>query len=238
MIGIPLPFLVVWLVLVFSLSLNAQTRDSFEGLPPVPPPPASGGKDLESVLDEIEKANQDFQSMEAGVTYTRSIFLLEEEDVSHGKVYYKKPKKLRMEFEPPKDEVDIADGEFLWIYHPRGKQVEKYRLAKGETKELDFFQFGYEGSVRKAKENYLIELVSGGEGMPYILKLTPRQSDPPPQYMEIRLWVEEGLWLPIRMELYESGGEVINRIELQDIKLNKPLKETLFQFTVEVVEPF
>ena len=221
--------LVVWTVLASSLPLNAQS--------------VSGRRDLESILDEIEKANQNFESMEAEVVYTRSIFLLEEEEVSHGKVYYQKPKKLRMEFKPPRDEVDVADGECLWVYHPQGKQVEKYRLAKGETKELDFFQFGYEGSVRKSKENYIIELVSGGgEDSPYVLKLTPKGMEPPPQYMEIRLWVEEGLWLPIRMELYESGGEVINRIELRDIKLNKPLKEALFQFTlpdgVEMVEPF
>ncbi|HHT9153946.1 MAG TPA: LolA family protein [Candidatus Hypogeohydataceae bacterium YC40] len=229
MTKILLPFFVVWAVLASFLLLDAQS--------------SSGGKDLESVLDEIERASGNFTSMEAEVTYTRSIVLLDEEDVSYGKVQYKKPKKLRMEFKSPKDEVDIADGECLWIYHPQGKQVEKYRLAKGDTKELDFFQFGYEGSVKTAKENYVIELVSGGGGdMPYILKLTPKEMNPPPQYSEIRLWIEEGPWLPVRMELYESGGEVINRIELRDIKLNKTLKESLFQFTVpegvEVVEPF
>ena len=225
---------VVWTVFVSSSPLEAQST--------------SGGRDLGSVLDEMEKANQSFVSMEAEVIYTRTIFLLEEEEVSDGKVYYQKPKKLRMEFKPPRDEVNVADGEYLWVYHPQVKQVEKYRLGgstagEGETKELDFFQFGYEGSVRKAKENYVIELVSGSGGdAPYVLKLTPRVTDPPPQYMEIRLWVKEGMWLPIRMELYESGGEVINRIELRDIKLNRHLKEALFQFTlpegVEVVEPF
>lgn len=220
---------VVWTVFVASSPLEAQST--------------SGGRDLGSVLDEMEKANQSFVSMEAAVIYTRSIFLLEEEEVSNGKVYYQKPKKLRMEFKPPRDEVNVADGECLWVYHPQDKQVEKYLLTKGETKELDFFQFGYEGSVRKAKENYVIELISGSGGdVPYVLKLTPKGMEPPPQYMEIRLWVEEGLWLPIRMELYESGGEVINRIELRDMKLNNPLKEALFQFAlpegVEVVEPF
>jgi outer membrane lipoprotein-sorting protein len=223
------PFLLAFVVLLSSVPLDAQS--------------VSGGRDLESILDEMERANQNFTSLEAEVTYTRSIFLLEEEEVSYGKVRYKKPKKLHMEFESPRDEVDIADGEFLWVYHPQGKQVEKYRLAKGETKELDFFQFGYEGSVIKARENYLIELVSGGEeNMPYVLKLTPKEMEPPPQYSEIRLWVQEGQWLPIRMELYESGGEVINRIELREIKLNRPIKDALFQFTVpegvEVVEPF
>lgn len=224
-----LPSFIVWIALLFSSFLNVQS--------------ASGARDLESILDEIERANQNFTSMEAEVTYTRSIFLLDEEEVSYGKVRYKKPKRLYMEFEPPRDEVDIADGEYLWIYHPQGKQVEKYRLAKGDTKELDFFQFGYEGSVRKARENYYIELVSEDiENAPYILKLIPKGMDPPPQYSEIRLWIEEGLWLPVRMELYESDGEVINRIELRDIKLNLPIKDALFQFTipegVEVVEPF
>ncbi len=206
--------------------------------------------DLEAVLDNMDAASMDFESIQADITYTRTIFLLDEEDVSEGTLRYKKPKKLRLEFEPPRNEIDISNGEYFWIYKPEEKQVEKYKLAEGDTTELNFFEFGYEGSVEKAKKNYSIEIVSDpdAEGSEendtgiYILKLTPRPSAVEmPQYNEIILWVDDGIWLPVRMELYESEGEVINRIELWEIKINEPLDDDIFQFEipdgVEVIEP-
>ncbi|MEE9584828.1 MAG: outer membrane lipoprotein carrier protein LolA [Candidatus Brocadiales bacterium] len=206
--------------------------------------------DLEAVLDNMDAASMDFESIQADITYTRTIFLLDEEDVSEGTLRYKKPRKLRLEFEPPRNEIDISNGEYFWIYKPEEKQVEKYKLAEGDTTELNFFEFGYEGSVEKAKKNYSIEIVSDpdAEGSEendtgiYILKLTPRPSAVEmPQYNEIILWVDDGIWLPVRMELYESEGEVINRIELWEIKINEPLDDDIFQFEipdgVEVIEP-
>ena len=69
-----------------------------------------------------------------------------------------------------------------------------------------------------------------------------KPNDPKSQYSDIRLWVEEGFWLPGKIELYESGGEVVNIIELKDIKLNKGMSDKLFIFDVprgiEVIEPF
>lgn len=205
---------------------------------------------LEEVLDNMDVASLEFASIEADVTYTRAIFLLEEEDVAEGTLKYKKPKKLRLEFNPPKEEIDVSDGEFFWVYKPEEKQVEKYQLAEGETTELNFFEFGYEGSVEKAKQNYFIELLpaaeakdSGGnnEGL-YLLKLTPKPSAAEaPQYNEILLWIDDSIWLPVQMELYESDGEVINRIELWNIKINKPIDDDAFRFEVpkgvELVEP-
>ena len=74
----------------------------------------------------------------------------------------------------------------------------------------------------------------------YILDLQPK--DPKAQYSDIRLWVEEGVWLPSRIELYESQGEVVNVIELKNIKLNKGMSDKLFVFDVprgvEVIELF
>jgi outer membrane lipoprotein-sorting protein len=55
------------------------------------------------------------------------------------------------------------------------------------------------------------------------------------------LWIEEGFWLPGRIELYESTGEVVNVIDLKNIKLNKGMSDKLFMFDVpkgvEVIEP-
>lgn len=233
---------VLYIILVIILTASLSTNSAFLY--------AGERLDLEAVLDKMDEASLEFETIRAEVTYTRTIFLLDEEDVAEGTLKYKKPRKLRLEFNPPKEELDISDGKFFWVYKPKERQVEKYQLAEGETTELNFFEFGYEGSVQKAKENYFIEMISdttaeeskGDRKGIYILKLTPKPSATQmPQYNEIRLWIDDGIWLPVRMELYESEGEVINRIELWEININEPLDDEDFQFEVpegvEVIEP-
>ncbi|GAB64065.1 MAG: outer membrane lipoprotein carrier protein LolA [Candidatus Jettenia sp.] len=202
------------------------------------------GKNITEVLDEMEKANSAFKTLKADIVYTRAIVLLESTETSQGKMSYKKPKKLYLKFYPPRNEVNIVDGRHIWVYHPSEKQVEKYEIgSKQSSQGMGFFEFGYGESVEAAKKNYKITLSDTkeeGKKRIYILDLLPK--DPKSQYTTIRLWVEEGFWLPGKIELRESEGEVVNTIEFKNIRLNKNLSDKLFTFNVprgvEVIEPF
>ena len=204
----------------------------------------SAPKNLDEVLAEIEKANEAFKTLKADIVYTRTITLLESTETSQGEMSYKKPKRLYLKFYPPRNEVNIVDGRYVWVYHPAEKQVEKYEMNKGKQSSLglSFFEFGYGESVDAAKKNYtitLLETKKEGKKRFYLLDLLPK--DKKSQYSDIRLWVEEGFWLPSRIELYESEGEVVNVIELKKMKLNKSISDKLFIFDVprgdEVIEP-
>lgn len=205
----------------------------------------SATKNLDEVLAEIDKANTAFKTLKADVTFIRTITLLESTETSQGEMSYKKPKKLYLKFYPPRNEINIVDGKYVWVYHPAEKQVEKYEMDKSKqsSQSLSFFEFGYGESVESAKKDYkitLLETKEDGKKRFYILDLRPK--DPKSQYSDIRLWVEDGFWLPGRIELYESEGEVVNVIELKNIKLNKSMSDKLFIFDVprgvEVIEPF
>ncbi|TLD41463.1 MAG: Outer membrane lipoprotein carrier protein LolA [Candidatus Jettenia ecosi] len=202
------------------------------------------GKNITEVLDEMEKANSAFKTLKADIVYTRTIVLLESTETSQGEMSYKKPKKLYLKFYPPRNEVNIVDGRYIWVYHPSEKQVEKYEIgSKQSSQGMGFFEFGYGESVEAAKKNYKITLSDTkeeGKKRIYLLDLLPK--DPKSQYTNIRLWVEEGFWLPGKIELRESEGEVVNTIEFKNIRLNKNMSDKLFTFNVprgvEVVEPF
>lgn len=202
-------------------------------------------KTLDEVLLAIEKADGEFKTMKANIAITRTIPLLDSTEVSRGKVYYKKPDRLHLKFNHPRDEVNIIDGKHLWIYHPKAKQVEKYAVNKGErtSQNIHFFGFGYGESVASAKKDYTISLTDTMEADKkrfYALDLTPKSATS--QYAKIRLWIEEGVWLPVKIELHESGGEVVNLIEFESITLNNRMSDKLFVFDlpkgVEIIEPF
>lgn len=202
------------------------------------------GKDLDEVLAEVEKANNAFKTLKADITFTRTITLLESTEVSKGEMNYKKPKRLYLKFHSPRNEINVVDGKYVWVYHPVEKQVERYSMERGKqsSQGLSFFEFGYGESVQAVKKDYnitLVEIRDEGKKRFYILDLQPK--DPKSQYSNIRLWVQEGFWLPERIELYESAGEVVNSIDLKNIKINKGMSDKLFIFDVprgvEIIEP-
>ncbi len=205
---------------------------------------SSRWKDLDEVLTEIEKANAAFKTLKADILYTRTITLLESKEISQGELNYKKPNKMYLKFYPPRNEINVTDGKYLWVYHPEQKQVEKYEMKHNSqsSQGLNFFEFGYGESVSEVKKNYKITLLDTreeGKKRFYLLGLTPK--DPKSQYSDIRLWIEEGSWLPGKVELYESQGEIVNTIEFKGIKLDKRMSDKLFIFDVprgvEVIEP-
>ncbi|MEK6730180.1 MAG: outer membrane lipoprotein carrier protein LolA [Planctomycetota bacterium] len=203
------------------------------------------GKDIDDILTGIETANSSFKTMKADITFTRTITLLESTETSQGELSYKKPQKLYLKFYPPKNEVNIVDGKYVWVYHPNEKQVEKYEMSKGKqsSQSMSFFEFGYGESVGDAKKNYEITLIdTKGEEPKQVYTLNLKPKDPKSQYSGIKLWIEDGFWLPHKIELGESGGEVVNTIELKNIKLNKGMSDKVFTFdvprNVEIIEPF
>ena len=202
-------------------------------------------KNLGDILSEMEKANAAFKTLKADIVYTRTITLLESTEISEGELSYKKPKRMCLKFYPPRNEVNVVDGKYVWVYHPSEKQVEKYEMtgSKQSSQGVSFFEFGYGESVEAAKKDYTITLMDtkeDGKKRFYILDLQPK--GPKSQYSDIRLWVEEEFWLPSRIELYESDGEVVNVIELKNTKINKGMSDKIFIFDVprgvEVIELF
>ncbi len=102
--------------------------------------------DLDEILEKVEDANSRLKTMDADVKYSRVISLLDSEEVSLGYLQYKKPKKLNLNFFPPRNEINVIDGTYIWIYHMEEKQVEKYQISSDmdSPQGMDIFDLGYE----------------------------------------------------------------------------------------------
>ncbi len=173
---------------------------------------------LDEILERVEDANSRLATMDADIEYSRVISLLDSEEVSLGYLQYKKPKKLNLNFFPPRNEINVIDGTYIWIYHLDEKQVEKYQISSDmdSPQGMDIFDLGYEYTTEKAMENYsitLLEDISTDEEALYHIELIPKDTFDS-EYDRILLWVREGLWLPVQYQMFESDGEIINTIEL------------------------
>lgn len=201
---------------------------------------------LEEILEKVEDANAKLVTMEADIKYSRVITLLDSEDTSSGELKYKKPKKVYLIFLPPRNEINVIDGSYIWVYHPEEKQVEKYEMSSGAnaSQGMDIFDLGYESSIEKIKQDYNITLlddISTEEGKLFHIELIPKESIES-DYSRYLLWVKEGLWLPVQFQLFESDGEIVNTIELSNIRINTEMPDKVFVLdlpeNVEIIEPF
>ncbi|MFQ5963629.1 MAG: outer membrane lipoprotein carrier protein LolA [Candidatus Scalinduaceae bacterium] len=205
-----------------------------------------GNDRLEAILKKVEEANAQLKTMEADIKYSRVISLLDSEEVSDGKLKYKKPKKLNLNFFPPRNEINVIDGTYVWIYYPEEKQVEKYKMNgdMNAPQRADIFELGYEYNVEKIKESYdvtLLDDISTEEGTLFHIELIPKESFDS-DYSRTLLWIKEGLWLPVQFQLFESEGEIVNTFELSNIRINTEIPEKSFVLDlpddVEIIEPF
>jgi len=201
---------------------------------------------LDEILEKLENANSRLKTMDADIKYSRVISLLDSEEISLGYLQYKKPKKLNLNFFPPRNEINVIDGTYIWIYHLDEKQVEKYKIGNDmdSPQGMDIFDLGYEYTTEKAKENYTITLlddISTEEEALFHIELIPKDTFDS-EYDRILLWVREGLWLPVQYQMFESDGEIINTIELSNIQINPNIPDKIFVLDlpddVEILEPF
>ncbi len=203
-----------------------------------------GDNRLEEILKRVEEANAQLKTMEADIKYSRVISLLDSEEISYGNLKYKKPKKIKLKFMPPRNEISVVDGSYIWIYHPEERQVEKYKMNSDMNAPQGVDIFDIEYNVEKIKENYdvtLLDDISTAEGTLFHIELIPKESFDS-DYSRTLLWIKEGLWLPVQFQLFESDDEIVNTFELSNIIINKEIPDTTFILDlpddVEIIEPF
>ncbi len=219
-----------------SLALNPVVSSGSDNI---------GDYDLDEILTNVEEANSNLDTMEAEIKYSRVITLLDSEEVSVGFLQFKKPKLVNVNFFPPRSEINVIDGSYLWIYHIEERQVEKYEMSGDDSPQgVDIFELGYDYTAEKVKTNYevtLLDVISTEEETLFHLELIPRKTFDS-EYDRTLLWIKEGLWLPVQYQLFESDGEIINTIELSHIEINIEISDKEFVLNlpddVEIIEPF
>jgi outer membrane lipoprotein-sorting protein len=211
---------------------EAQRQRAEEALKALPP-------ELRTVMDKLDEANRKLEDVSADVTYERAIPLLDEKQVSHGTLVFKKPARIILKLGKPRNEAVYTNGKQWWVVSEDEKQVEIYEAANAghESQETAFLSFGYGSGTEKLLEEYTVELVgkapaeSDAQEMVYRLKFTPRERpDRPVRYAAIEVEIADKLWLPSVLVLHESGGEIVHTYRLSKVRTNTGVKDEAFNY--------
>ena len=143
---------------------------------------------------------------------------------SKGQVFFKKPGKMRWDYQSPTPRLFIADGQTLWVYEPEAAQVFKRDLSSAQLPVALRFMKG-EG---KLSDDFDIVKLESNETS-HTLTLNPKDGGNQ-EYKQLQLVVSKARFEVQESILIDPVGNT-NQIVFKNVKINQSLPDVGFQFT-------
>jgi outer membrane lipoprotein-sorting protein len=182
-----------------------------------------------SINDIKALMTEKFQSIE---DYTADFKWVNGDVHYQGAIKYKKPDKILLDFNEPKDQKIVSNGKVLYIYIPYLKVVCQQSLS--ESTESNILSTASETGLSKLLDDYSFSFYDTSSPQPfgntraYHMKLL--QLKPKVGFKQMDLWVSEnGIIL-------QSNGTSPNGVKVSltfsNIRLNEELPDYIFDFEV------
>ena len=193
------------------------------------PAPACAGDPVKDLVRKVESRYQKTTDLTAEFSQSTDIKGFAKPLQSSGRVYIKRPGKLRWDYLAPTLEQIFVDNDKIQFYIPEHKQVMVGQLSKMAHSQapLQLLQ-----GIGRLDRHYLVTAApdgaKGSGGLP-LLSLT--RPDDGPDHPRIVVEVDPGSFFLRRVELHDVNGNV-STFTFSEILANTGLKDKLFEFTV------
>ena len=151
---------------------------------------------------------------------------LEITDTAAGKIFVKRPGKMRWEYDTPEKQIIITDSKKLWIFRPEDNQVMVGEAPAffGEGKGASFLS-----DMKSIRKSFLIlpEIIDVAQQ--YVLKLEPIQKKV--DISKIYLTVSKKTFEIEKIVTFNSYGDR-TRIRLSQFDFRRVMDDSMFQFTI------
>ena len=84
--------------------------------------------DLPAVVARVQSRYDQAKDFQAHFTQNYSRSVVGRVTVSAGQVHFKKPGRMRWDYDKPEARMFLSNGQFLWLYEPSEKQAFKQDL--------------------------------------------------------------------------------------------------------------
>lgn len=190
--------------------------------------PVSASADrLDEVLAEMKKAGDALETLSADFEQTDHDFILEDQEVSTGKLFVKIPGRIRWEYATPAPKVLLVRDERVRLYLPSANQVHEFEQGRGGRSGGADLLVGFGKSNDKIAENYDASLVEE-TAESVVLKLVPKPDSAASLFTAIELTLDKKTWTPTRSVFHEPTRDR-SVIVFQNMVLNGDLPANAFE---------
>lgn len=195
-------------------SVNAGAQDA-----------APTAKETAKKVQAFYKTTKDYQ---ADFTQTYNDLAAGTAKASKGKVYFKKPGRMRWDYKKASDpkkmeKLYVSDGSKFWVYEYDFKQVFKQCLKESQLPTSLSFLMG-QGDLLK---EFKVTFASNSTDSAPKLRLVPKTKTS--KYKQIIFTVNPKTYQVEKTELFDPYGNS-NLIEFKNAKVNKNLPDRGFDF--------
>jgi len=176
------------------------------------------------VVAEVQKRYDGAADFRARFTQTLTSAALGRKTSSSGEVTFKKPGRMRWDYEKPEKSSYVTDGGVLWLYEPDDKQAFKQDLKSSQLPAALSFLTG----KGKLATEFDITFVGNKPGADYVLALSPKT--PQAQVKTIQFVVDPRTF-DVRESVITDAQGNVNDLTFADIRVNTRVPDALFKFT-------
>ncbi len=205
---------------------------------------AFADNELNAILKKIDEKQKSVETMKGQFVQRKSLSLLQNEVVSKGTMYFKRPQRMVWEYKEPEKNTMIVNGNIVWFYLPDLKEATRFDLSqKPEIKSIfEKMAIGMGQSAEEMKKSYNVSLfkkIKKSDKNIIVLQLIPKDAAISNFFKKIHLWFEEDGAL-YKTELFEKNNDM-TIIEFKNMKFNASISDSVFDFSppkdVKVANP-
>jgi outer membrane lipoprotein-sorting protein len=127
--------------------------------------------------------------------------------------------------------VVVVDRKTVSDYDASAATVTEYSLSKHKNRLEPYYRFGFSVPVREMQDRYLFTILGEeevGEMRTLVFELTPTKDDERAVIAKIRLWIDQGSWMPRRQE-FSLADRTVTTVDYTAVARNLRLNPDLFK---------
>ena len=185
------------------------------------------------VAERLQQTYEKTSSIKASFRQVTSSRMSRRPRRGNGTLVIVKPGRMRWDYEPPKAQVLICDGDTLTMYLADEKQLLIAPASEYLRSDITYEFFTGRGNILHdfnvmspdpGPETGVVDDAATAD----IIKLIPKEVHPQVDYLHV--WVEKKRSLVTRMQIVDQFGSVTD-LYFDQIKTNQPVAQGLFTFT-------
>jgi outer membrane lipoprotein carrier protein len=196
-------------------------------------PALSFAQEASEIVSKLQKKYESISSIKAEFTQevtSKGMPAMK----SEGKVWLKKPGKMRWEYKKPAKDLIVSDGKTIWLFQPDLNQVIERAASTAAASSMATDFLSGIGILEKEFEVKLSEV----EAANHVLILTPRQEQP--GLSKLILEVNKENFIVEKTVITDHFGNQ-TAVAFDGVKLNASMKDSLFRYAppkgAKVVRP-
>jgi len=211
--------------LLFSLFLAAGMFRAAVAAPATAT--ATARLDVKAVTAEVQKRYDGASDFRARFSQTLTSAAMGRKTNSSGEVAFKKPGRMRWDYEKPDRSTYVTDGGVLWLYEPDDKQAFKQELKASQLPAALAFLTG-KGKLASEFEITFADKAAYGTAADYVLVLSPKVAE---AQVKSLLFIVDPKTFDVRESVITDGQGNVNDIVFADIRVNTKIPDSQFKFT-------